>query len=84
MFTLAAGALVTAVERPSGIVTSSDQHMDQWAHFTDSTKTDTSSISSAESKDATWVITDDQREFYINQVKPMQPDTKGVISGMKF
>ena len=58
-----------------------------WAHFTDSAgstsnKADTSSISSeAESTDDVWTITDEQREYYVNQFKTMQSDVRGVISG---
>ena len=59
------------------------QEPKEWAHFTDgSIKNDTSSISSdQESVDDVWSITDEQREYYTNQFKTMQPDVRGVISG---
>jgi len=55
----------------------------QWAHFSDHNRgADTSSISSeTESVDDVWSITDEQREYYVNQFKTMQPDLKGLISG---
>ncbi len=37
--------------------------------------------SEAESFDDVWAITDEQKEYYINQFKTMQPDVTGVISG---
>ena len=43
---------------------------------------DSSSISSeAESLDDVWSITDEQREYYINQFRTMQPDLAAVITG---
>ena len=65
-----------------------NQENKDWAHFTDSAgsasnKADTSSMSSeAESTDDVWTITDEQREYYINQFKTMQTDVRGVISGV--
>ena len=55
----------------------------QWAHFSDrSSKAETSSISSeAESIDDVWTVTDEQREYYVNQFKTMQPDLNGKITG---
>lgn len=55
----------------------------QWAHFSDHNHgVDTSSISSeTESIDDVWSITDEQRDYYVNQFKTMQPDLKGLISG---
>ena len=53
----------------------------QWADFADM-KAETSSISSeAESVDDVWSITDEQRDYYINQFMTMQPDMTGVIPG---
>lgn len=44
---------------------------------------DSSSISSeAESVDDVWSITEEQREYYMNQFKTMQPDLGAVIIGM--
>ncbi|KAK2186760.1 hypothetical protein NP493_190g06065 [Ridgeia piscesae] len=58
------------------------QEAKEWAHFTDSTKGDTSSLSSeAESIDDIWSINDEQREYYTNQFRTMQKDLTGVISG---
>ncbi|KAI0240795.1 RalBP1-associated Eps domain-containing protein 1 [Lamellibrachia satsuma] len=58
------------------------QEVKEWAHFTDSTKGDTSSLSSeAESIDDIWSINDEQREYYTNQFRTMQTDLTGVISG---
>ena len=52
-----------------------------WAHFSDH-KTETSSISSeAESVDDVWTVTDEQREYYVNQFKTMQSDLNGKING---
>lgn len=43
---------------------------------------DSSSISSeAESLDDVWTITDEQREYYVNQFKTMQQDLNSVIKG---
>ncbi|CAG5128012.1 unnamed protein product, partial [Candidula unifasciata] len=43
---------------------------------------DSSSISSeTESVDDVWTITDEQREYYVNQFKTMQPDLSAVITG---
>ncbi|XP_059175043.1 ralBP1-associated Eps domain-containing protein 1-like isoform X8 [Physella acuta] len=43
---------------------------------------DSSSISSeADSVDDVWTITDEQREYYVNQFKTMQPDLSAVITG---
>ena len=59
------------------------QEVKEWAHFTDSTKGDTSSLSSeAESIDDIWSINDEQREYYTNQFRTMQTDLTGVISGV--
>ena len=53
-----------------------------WARFTDTSKADTSSISSeAESVDDVWSITDEQREYYTNQFRSMHADLAGKISG---
>ncbi|XP_064613399.1 ralBP1-associated Eps domain-containing protein 1-like isoform X2 [Liolophura sinensis] len=52
-----------------------------WEHLEGHT-IDTSSISSEnESIDDVWTISDEQREYYINQFKTMQPDLSGVIKG---
>ena len=46
---------------------------------------DSSSISSeAESVDDVWSITDEQREYYVNQFKTMQQDLNSVIKGRYF
>ncbi|XP_035825555.1 ralBP1-associated Eps domain-containing protein 1 isoform X2 [Aplysia californica] len=43
---------------------------------------DSSSISSeAESVDDVWSITEEQRDYYVNQFKTMQPDLNAVITG---
>ncbi|KAH9491537.1 hypothetical protein Btru_030879 [Bulinus truncatus] len=43
---------------------------------------DSSSISSeADSVDDVWTINDEQREYYVNQFKMMQPDLNAVITG---
>ncbi|CAL1542658.1 unnamed protein product [Lymnaea stagnalis] len=43
---------------------------------------DSSSMSSeADSVDDVWTINDEQREYYINQFKTMQPDLSAVITG---
>lgn len=67
-------------EDKQGLISSETK---EWAHFTDSSsKHDTSSLSSeADSIEDVWSITDEQREYYINQFKTMQPDVRGVISG---
>ena len=67
----------------SGLLTSTQK---QWSNFPDSGSgsglAETSSISSeAESVDDVWSITDEQRDYYINQFKSMQPELSGVISG---
>nr|ABL59952.1 hypothetical protein [uncultured eukaryote] len=66
----------------SGLITNDQK---EWAHFSDRDhhKADTSSITSseAESVDDIWSITDEQREYYINQFKAMQPELNGVILG---
>jgi len=58
----------------------------EWANFADSggAKTDTSSISSDGMTDDAWSITEEQREYYINQFKTMQEDIHGVISGERL
>lgn len=64
----------------SGLINSQPKES-QWAHFSDH-KTETSSISSeAESVDDVWTVTDEQREYYVNQFQTMQPDLKGKING---
>jgi hypothetical protein len=68
----------------TGSTTNANQENKDWAHFTDSagSKADTSSVSSeAESMDDVWTITDEQRDYYINQFRTMQTDVRGVISG---
>ena len=58
--------------------------MPTWTQFSDhgDAQAETSSISSeAESIDDVWAITDEQREYYVNQFASMQPDLGGVISG---
>ena len=66
---------------------SQENNLKQWANFapehvTNNSKLDTSSISSeAESLDDVWCISDEQREYYINQFKTMQTDLNGLISG---
>lgn len=57
-----------------------NQERKEWAQFMDSTKADTSSMSSDGTEDV-WMITDEQREYYITQFKTMQEDVRGVISG---
>ena len=58
------------------------QEAKDWAQFTDSTKGDTSSLSSeAESIDDIWSINDEQRDYYTNQFRTMQDDLNGIISG---
>ena len=54
-----------------------------WANFPDAAKAlDTISISSeAESVDDVWSITEEQREYYIQQFQKMQTDLSNVISG---
>ena len=32
--------------------------------------------------DDVWTVTDEQREYYVNQFKTMQPDLNGKINGM--
>ena len=57
-----------------------NQERKEWAQFIDTTKADTSSMSSDGTEDV-WMITDEQRDYYINQFKTMQEDVRGVISG---
>ena len=46
---------------------------------------DSSSISSeAESVDDVWSISDEQRDYYVNQFKTMQQDLNAAITGKKF
>ncbi|XP_074650205.1 ralBP1-associated Eps domain-containing protein 1-like isoform X2 [Tubulanus polymorphus] len=68
------------------------QDRKDWAQFEvgvggagDHNKADTSSITSseAESIDDVWTITDEQREYYLNQFKSMQSDLTGVIIGAR-
>ncbi|XP_064628229.1 ralBP1-associated Eps domain-containing protein 1-like isoform X3 [Lineus longissimus] len=67
-------------EDSQGLITNDQK---EWAHFSDHHKADTSSITSseAESLDDIWTISDEQREYYVNQFKAMQPDLTGVIVG---
>ena len=54
----------------------------EWTHFTDSSKAETSSVSSeTESVDDVWTINDELRKYYLDQFLTMQPDVNGVISG---
>lgn len=82
---IAISCWVSALLSGSSATAVSQENKD-WAHFTDSagsaSKADTSSISSeAESTDDVWTITDEQREYYVNQFRTMQSDIRGVISG---
>jgi len=61
-------------------VSAVNQERKEWAQFIDTTKADTSSMSSDGTEDV-WMITDEQRDYYINQFKTMQEDVRGVISG---
>lgn len=58
---------------------------ESWAHFsTDSSSkgADTSSVSSeTESIDDVWAINDEQRTYYTDQFKTMQPDTTDNLIG---
>ena len=65
----------------SGLITR--EPTKQWANFPDANKApDTISISSeAESIDDVWSITEEQREYYLQQFQRMQTDLTGVISG---
>lgn len=51
-------------------------------HFAADSKADTSSMSSeAESVDDVWTISDEQRDYYVNQFLKLQSDLQGMVSG---
>lgn len=72
---------ITILLFDTGLIT---EHRKEWAQFTDSSKADTSSVSSetdSMTDQDVWHITEEQREYYVNQFKTMQPDVTGVLSG---
>ena len=72
--------MILHVVESSGLLS---QEAKDWAQFTDSTKGDTSSLSSeADSIDDIWSINDEQRDYYTNQFRTMQDDLNGIISGV--
>lgn len=65
-------------------VSAVNPELKEWTQFSDTAnKADTSSMSSDGTEDV-WTITEEQREYYINQFRTMQKDIRSVISGLSF
>lgn len=62
-------------------VSAVNPELKEWTQFSDTAnKADTSSMSSDGTEDV-WTITEEQREYYVNQFRTMQKDIRGFISG---